>query len=456
MGEGGVIKSTNYGATWTNASTGLPAEGTNASLATSIVYDPTGTGTYYVAMWGQGVYKSTNNCASWTACAPVAIGTNQNVYSLKLAGGNLYCLLSGNSATKFANPGGLFVSSNGGTSWTNIATNVTGGIPLYYPTDFDVNQSNNNIIFIAAQNCWGSSLSYIQQLQGGCYRTINGGTSWTQMNIPAPAVEGAPQGYTPYGFAPCIDPGNTNTVYYDTENQGFFQSQDNGNTWARVTDLPFGSIQHVNFGTGNIYVGCFGGGVWQKAEGTATSTPIVSATPTKTSSPNVSPTATRTYTASATSSATCTNTMTITLTNTATQTDTPVPPGSTLTITPTFTQMPASLPTGTCTQQPSGTFGIGPIKLYPNPINPDVTDDLNILLNLTGPVPDKITVNIYTAAFRLVRHKVFDAADSAGGMLAYDCSDLKGLASGTYYYAVIAEKAGAKSVSAVDVLVILK
>ena len=276
------------------------------------------------------------------------------------------------------------------------------------------------------------------------------------MNIPVPPVGSGPPGNTPYGYAPSIDPGNTNTVYYSTENQGFFQSLDNGNTWARVTDLPFGSIQHINFGAGNIYAGTFGCGVWQEAKGTATSTPIVSATPTKTSSPFVSPTATRTDTASTTNSPTYTYTITITLTNTATQTDTPVPPGSTLTITPTFTQMPAALPTATCTQQPTGTFGIGPMKPYPNPINPDVTDTLNILLNLTGAVTDKITLNIYTAAFRLVRHKVFDGEDAAGGILAYDCSNLKGLAAGTYYYAVIAEKAGAKAVSADGVLVILR
>ncbi len=474
-GEGGVLKSTNYGATWTNASTGLPVANPNSSpaitsLATSIVYDSAGTGTYYVAMWAQGVYKSTNNCASWTACAPVAIGTNKNVYSLKLAGGNLYCLLSGDGKG-FNNPGGLFVSSDHGASWNNIATSVTGGLPLYYPTDFDVNPANNNIIFIAAQDFWSSSFSYSQELQGGCYRTTNGGTAWTQMNIPVPPVGSAPQGNTPYGYAPSIDPGNTNTVYYSTENQGFFQSLDNGNTWARVTDLPFGSIQHINFGAGNIYVGTFGCGVWQKAFGTATSTPVVSPTPTKTSTPIISPTQTRTDTASVTNSPTFTYTMTITQTNTPTQTDTPVPPGSTMTITPTLsatctmlsatpteTNTPTPVPaiTSSPTSEPAGPLKIGPIRLYPNPINPDATDNLNITLSLTGAVPDKITVYIYTAGFRLVRHKVFGSADFAGGILAYNCNDLKGLAAGTYYYNVIAEKAGEKSTSAADVLVILR
>ncbi|HTC20499.1 MAG TPA: hypothetical protein VK859_06615, partial [bacterium] len=69
---GGVIKSTNYGGTWTTSSTGLPS-----APDTSIAYDPVSQ-VFYTALWGKGVYKSTNNCASWTACAAQPfIGTNQ-------------------------------------------------------------------------------------------------------------------------------------------------------------------------------------------------------------------------------------------------------------------------------------------------------------------------------------------------------------------------------------------
>jgi hypothetical protein len=331
-GTGGVIKSTNYGGTWTTSSSGLPS-----APDTSIVYDPVNL-VFYTALWGQGVYKSTNNCASWTACATQpTIGTNKDVYSLKMVGSNLYCLLSAQKG--FANPGGLFVSGNGGTTWSNLATNVTGGVPLYYPTEFDVNPSNPMTIFIAAQDVWGTSLA--NQEQGGCYRTTNGGASWTLMAMPP--------GHTPYGYAPSIGPSNPTTVYYGTENQGFFESTDEGNTWARVTTLPFSSIQHVTFGNNATYVGTFGGGVWKMANSSsATSTP--SSTPSATpSGPTPTPTSTATRTTTSTTTTTATYSATASLTPTASPTLTP-----TATITLTSTHTATSTPSSTPSNTPSG------------------------------------------------------------------------------------------------------
>ncbi len=353
-GSGGVIKSVNYGGTWTKSSTGLPS-----TPATSIVYDPVNN-IFYAAMWGQGVYKSDTTGNNWTACAaqPV-IGTNMNVYSLKLAGGNLYCLLSGQSS--YANPGGIFVSGNGGTTWGNLATNVTNGLPLYYPTDFDVNPSNPSTIFVAAQDFWSSSFTYSQELQGGLYRTVNGGTNWTQMNIPVPPVQNGPTGNTPYGYAPSIDPSNPLHVYYGTENQGMFETMDGGNTWARVTDLPFGSIQHVNFGNGSYYAGTFGGGVWKKASTASTATatptsPLLTHTVTSTLTPTLTRTQTFTVTPTSTPTASLTLTRTRTATFTFTVTDTPtITPTLTVTYSPTLTLTPTVTPTFTPTHPPTQT-----------------------------------------------------------------------------------------------------
>jgi hypothetical protein len=344
-GSGGVIKSINNGASWVSSSTGLPS-----SPSTSIVYDPVNK-IFYTAMWGNGVYKSDTTGNNWTACAtqPV-IGTNKNVYSLKLIGSNLYCLLSGQSG--FANPGGIFVSANGGVTWGNLATNVTGGLPLYYPTDFDVNPSNPMTIFVAAQDIGGSGPN---STQGGCYRTVNGGTSWTLMAMPP--------GHTPYGYAPSIDPSNPTTVYYGTENQGFFETTDNGNTWARVTTLPFSSIQHVNFGNNAMYVGTFGGGIWMQANGapTATATPTATSgvsTPTPTVTVSFTTTKSPTPTPSLTSTPTVTDTMTFSATPTATSSKTSTSTfTSTPTATPTVTLTPITpLPTSTPTPSPTTTF----------------------------------------------------------------------------------------------------
>ena len=353
-GTGGVIKSTNYGGTWTTSSSGLPS-----APDTSIVYDPVSQ-VFYTALWGQGVYKSINNCASWTACATQPfIGTNQDVYSLKMVGSSLYCLLSAQKS--YTNQGGLFVSANGGGTWTNIATNVNGNVP-YYPTEFDVNPSNPATIFLAAQDARTST--------GGCYRTTNGGTSWTKMAIPVTLYGTA--GYTPYGWAPSIDPSNPTTVYYGTENQGFFESTDDGNTWARVTTLPFSSIQHVTFGNNATYVGTFGGGVWKLANNSAT-TATPTSTPTNTpSGPTNTPT--RTATGSPTNTATGSPTSTVTKTPTfsptssptnspsftATSTTSPTPAGPTSTPTSSATCSPTKTPSATATLTSTTTPTLSP------------------------------------------------------------------------------------------------
>ena len=287
-GTGGVLLSTNYGATWTNSSTGLPIAPT-----TSVLYDAANK-VYYAASWGNGVYKSTNSAGSaWAATAAVAIGANHDVYSLELVGGELFCLLGPQKG--YANAGGLFVSANGGTSWTNVATNLAGAGAPFVAMDFDVNPQNNSEIYLACQD--GGSGA-----QGGCYHSINGGATWTLMTMPV--------GHTPYGFAPSINPSNPATVYYGTENQGFFETQNSGASWARVIGLPFASIQHMTFGTNATYVTTFGGGVWmQTLSSTASPSPSPSASLTETAtivgaSKTATPSPTVTETVSATPSST--------------------------------------------------------------------------------------------------------------------------------------------------------
>jgi hypothetical protein len=323
-GTGGVLKSVNHGATWTSASTGLPSV-----PCTSIVYDATA-GAYYAAMWTQGVYKSVNGGASWTACAAVAIGTNKDVYSLRLSGGKLYALLA--AQKNYTNPGGLFVSANGGTSWANVAGNAAGAGPLYYPTEFEVNPADPNVIFIAAQDAGATT--------GGLYRTLNGGTSWTHLAMPV--------GATPYGWGVSIDPGNTNTAYFATENQGLFQTPDNGATWSRVTTLPFASVQRMTFGSNATYITTFGAGVWKQALAGAPSP-----TPSPSSTPSVTPASTATQTATPTlsSSATCSATPSLSASGSPTS-------GPTLTVSPTATWSPS--PTPTPSGSPSATNGPTP------------------------------------------------------------------------------------------------
>ncbi|RIE17323.1 hypothetical protein SMC1_02485, partial [Candidatus Cryosericum septentrionale] len=76
VGSGGVFRSTNSGATWTAANTGLMTQ-----RVFSLVINPLTPTTLY-AVTGSSVFRSTDSGATWTA---VNTGlTNTNVWSLAI------------------------------------------------------------------------------------------------------------------------------------------------------------------------------------------------------------------------------------------------------------------------------------------------------------------------------------------------------------------------------------
>jgi hypothetical protein len=460
-GTGGVLVSANYGATWSNSSTGLP----NAPT-TSVLYDATDS-VYYAASWGNGVYKSTNAAGSaWAATAQVVgIGTNHDVYSLEMVGGTLFCLLGPQKG--YGNPGGLFKTTNSGATWTNIATNLAGAGAPYVPTDFDVNPQNNQEIYLACQD--GGSGA-----QGGCYHTVNGGASWTLMAMPV--------GHTPYGFAPSINPTTPSTVYYGTENQGFFETTNAGTSWARVTGLPFASIQHVTFGTNATYVTTFGGGVWMQAvnaaatgtvsptstwtpaSGIATATSSASPTPTLSPSPigsaTASPTATPSPSVSASpGSGVASATATFASSGTATLTPSPTATQNALlspSVTPSSTPAPIGSPTPSATPSSS----LSP-SVTVSPGTPETTADLSpgsgsVLSVLASPNPvtqgdapmlslwvqggsaQDVKISVFTVAFVELYHKNCPLLAPGWQQVALDFRPANGL-----YYCLV-QCAGAK------------
>jgi hypothetical protein len=104
------------------------------------------TGTY-----GGGVYLSTNNGTSWTQ---VNSGlTNTDVFALTLSGTNLFAGTLG---------GGVYLSTDNGTSWTQVNSGITN-------TDVYALTVSGTNLFVGT---WG----------GGVFLSTNNGTSWTQVN----------------------------------------------------------------------------------------------------------------------------------------------------------------------------------------------------------------------------------------------------------------------------------
>ncbi len=130
----GVFKSTNGGVSWTLSSTGLPLQpgSTNAHYSVlALAMDPTNRNVLYAAVnpfldnsaFIGNVYKSTNGGASWAVAGTGLAG--QDIRALLIDPDNslrIYAASGGNTL----NPGGVFVSEDGGTTWNSISA----GLPV--------------------------------------------------------------------------------------------------------------------------------------------------------------------------------------------------------------------------------------------------------------------------------------------------------------------------------------
>lgn len=390
---GGVIKSVDDGVTWTTPTNNfLPT----TIPATSILRDPA-TGNLFVAMWGNatagtqgGVYKSIDGAANWTPMN-TGLGNSPNfhAYQLKMDNsGNLYCLISGYLFGGVWTPGGIWKSTNGGTSWNSLtATGDGAGGPLYYLQGFDIDSSGTTIY--AASMKWGSPT------QKGMYLSTNGGTSWTHPITMFPGTANPID-----GFCPSVNPMNASDVYLGTENEGLWESLDTGTSWSRITGVPFRNTHRVTFDIPNntLYLTTFGSSVWKLALNSPTPTPTSSgATNTPSSTPTNSPTKTPTNTPtnSPSNSPTRTPTASPTVTPTSSPTLTVTPSASptptltatrTFTLTPTFTatNSPTLSPTATATRTPTATPTLTPTQTLIN--SPTGTPTLTAT-NSASPTP---------------------------------------------------------------------
>jgi len=212
---------------------------------------------------GSGVFRSTNNGASWTQ---VITGlTYTTVSSLEVMGTNVF------AGTLY---GGIYLSTDSGTSWiqTGLAdtsvlslavmgTNIlagTYGHGVFISTDNGANwlqtsMSNPTVYALAV-----SGTNLFAGTNYSVYLSINTGTSWTAIGSDLP-------NYSVYSFGVSPNETNSGNLYTGT-NYGFvYLSYNNGMNWNQVAsnlydnDAPVSSLAVM--GT-NLFAGTAGSGVF--------------------------------------------------------------------------------------------------------------------------------------------------------------------------------------------------
>jgi len=250
------------------------------------------------------VYKSTDYGRSW-----VALGTNgllPNVYLRNIG----VAKTNPNMIGLVASGGRVFLTSDGGTSWT-LATsppNITTPSAGFGYISFDAADPNTVYVASAAADPTRSHL----------WRSTNFGANWTALDD----APGFPTGVAVNTIVP--DPNDSTALYAGTQ-LGAYRSTDTGASWSRFgAGMPLVSVTdfYIAPDSSRIRAATFGRGFWELLPEVA---PTPTPTPTATPTPTVSPIPTSTPMATSTPTPTATSTPTPTATSTPTPTPTPTP-----------------------------------------------------------------------------------------------------------------------------------
>ena len=171
----GVYKSTDNGATWSHlSSTSIPTiitPGGNFpwSLVADIAVDPTNPDHVYASLDNSGLTESRDGGLTWSEPAGILNNTNSGCVKIGNDGNLIYAVINGNK---------IWRSNDAGVTWTHLTQS---GNPLStFPamsittrTQIAIAPSDNNYTYLSCNSASGCI--------SGVFKTVDGGISWSQI-----------------------------------------------------------------------------------------------------------------------------------------------------------------------------------------------------------------------------------------------------------------------------------
>ena len=267
---GAVVVSADQGATWSNIhSFGVPIiwiqlDPNNSNRMYAMAVDGVGT--------NGGVWVTSNldlgAASTWTKLAnpPRTQGHGYDVHVLN--DGTLVATYSGRmSGNVFTDSSGVFVSTDGGTTWVDR----TGPNMHWYTMEMavDPTDATQNTWYAGVHDAWGGNGNGL----GDLYRTTDRGVTWTKIGLP-----GSPGRSSISIDSITIDPA-TKAMYLTGEGGGIRYAPDvtvPGFSAANIVDVPsfpFAMTERVFVNPNNsqdVWVATFGGGIIRGGVGPST------------------------------------------------------------------------------------------------------------------------------------------------------------------------------------------
>ena len=246
--KGGVCVSVDGGRTWKPSNQGMPETAT-----THILLDPSspvGKRVLWVAAFGRGVYKSSDDGVTWTLKNNGIVQHEPLAWRLtRAADGTLYVVIARRSEDgSIGTPGDgvLYKSTDGAETWTPV--NLPGG--TNGPNGLAIDPHDPQRLYLAA---WARATG-VNGTGGGIYLSADGGNTWKNVLDRDQHI-----------YDVTIEPHDTNIVYAAGFESSAWRSNDRGEHWTRIPGYNFKWGHRVMpdlMDPQMIYISTFGGGVW--------------------------------------------------------------------------------------------------------------------------------------------------------------------------------------------------
>ncbi len=205
-------RSSNYGNGWSYVA---PSTSGVTAFAAPVILAPSAPAVLYAG--SEKIHKSTSSGSNWTNGNGNVVLDGNPIIALavsKYSPDTVYA-----ATAPIVSRARIFVSFNGGTSFTNI----TGSLPDRYPEDIVVDPSNAKTVYVAFSGFGSSHL----------FKSTNAGTDWTDIGISLPDVPAS---------AVIVDPLNSNNLFFGND-LGVYFSVNGGQTWQQFfTGMPMASM----------------------------------------------------------------------------------------------------------------------------------------------------------------------------------------------------------------------